>query len=93
MSLYQSHLLSTYGCWLIAIIVGLERVGVPFPAATMLIFVSAFAATHGMNINLIVAAACAAAIVGNIGAFLLGKTFGNWLLFRYGHELVSMNTE
>ena len=87
MSVYQSHLLSNYGYWLIAVIVGLERIGVPFPAATMLIFVSAFAATHGMNINLIVAAASAAAIVGNVGGFLLGKTFGNWLLFRYGHRI------
>jgi membrane protein DedA with SNARE-associated domain len=87
MSLYQSHLLSIYGYWLIAVMVGLERVGIPFRAATILIFVSAFAATHGMNIYLIVAFASVAAIVGNIGGFLLGKTFGNWLLFRYGNRI------
>jgi membrane protein DedA with SNARE-associated domain len=87
MSAHLPHLLGAYGYWLIVVVVGLERVGVPFPAATILIFAGAFAAKHGMNINLIVAAACAAAIIGNICGFALGRTFGNWLLFRYGHHI------
>ena len=90
MSAFLSHLLSTYGYWIIAAIVGFERVGVPFPAATILIFAGAFADRYGMNINLIVAAACVSAIVGNIGGFFLGKTIGYWVLFRYGH-LIGLN--
>jgi membrane protein DedA with SNARE-associated domain len=86
MSGFFSHLFATYGYWFVAGIVGIERLGIPVPGETALIFAGAFAATsHRMSIGLIVAAACAATIIGNFAGYCLGSRLGCWLLYRHGH--------
>src|SRR5262249_31378709 len=37
------------------------------------------------NINAVIAAAAGAAIVGRMIGYVIGHTFGSWLLLRYGH--------
>src|SRR5690349_14410247 len=86
MSSFFSHLFTAYGYWFVAGVVGIERLGIPVPGETALIFASAFAATsHRMSIGLIVAAACAATIIGNLAGYWLGSRLGCWLLYRHGH--------
>jgi membrane protein DedA with SNARE-associated domain len=81
-----SHLFAAYGYWFVAGIAAIERLGVPVPGETALIFAGAFGATsHRMSIGLIVAAACAGTIIGNLAGYCLGHRLGYWLLYRHGH--------
>jgi membrane protein DedA with SNARE-associated domain len=85
MSEIFSHLFTAYGYWFVAAVIGVERLGIPVPGETALIFAGAFAATtHRMSIGFIVVAACSATIIGNTAGYCFGKRFGYWLLFRYG---------
>jgi len=56
-------LISTYGCWAIALIVTLESMGVPLPGETMLIAAAIYAAKSGqIHIATLIGAAAAGAI-------------------------------
>jgi len=85
-SLAASHLLSVYGYWAIAGIVGLEGIGIPIPGETTLILAAAYAgSTHHLDIRLVIAAAAAGSVVGSIIGFWIGREIGYPLLLRYGH--------
>ena len=82
---FFTHMLSVYGCWLVAAIVGIERIGIPVPGETALVLAGALAATtQALNIHSVVVAACVAVFVGNIAGYWFGKHFGYRLLCRYG---------
>jgi membrane protein DedA with SNARE-associated domain len=83
-----SQLLHAYGYWFIAVVVGVERVGLPLPGEAALIVGAAFAASStDMRIEYIVLTALAAAIIGNVAGYCLGKTGGVWLISRFGPKV------
>jgi membrane protein DedA with SNARE-associated domain len=80
------HLLSTYGYAAVFLIVGAESIGIPMPGETTLTLAAIYAgATHQLNIDGIIAAAAAGAIIGDNIGYLLGRSGGYPLLRRYGH--------
>jgi membrane protein DedA with SNARE-associated domain len=80
------HLISSYGYLAVAVIIGLESMGLPLPGETTLVAASiiAGATTGTLSIWLVIAAAAGGAIVGDNIGFWLGRRFGYWLLVRYG---------
>jgi membrane protein DedA with SNARE-associated domain len=81
------HLFATYGVWTVALIVGLESLGVPLPGEAVLILASIYAATHDGNIGLVIAAATTGAIVGDNIGYMIGREFGYRLVLRYGSSI------
>ncbi|MCL2428311.1 MAG: DedA family protein [Alphaproteobacteria bacterium] len=90
MSLLSNHhhlaaLLHQYGYGLVALMIGLESVGLPVPGESLLIAAALYAATtHQLTIPLVVTAAAVGAIVGGIFGYLIGRGVGYRLLRRYG---------
>jgi membrane protein DedA with SNARE-associated domain len=81
------HLFQTYGVWTVAIIVGLESLGIPLPGEAVLIVASIYAATHDGNIALVIAAATIGAIIGDNIGYMIGREFGYRLVLKYGSYL------
>lgn len=81
------HLFETYGIWTVAIIVGLESLGIPLPGEAVLIIASIYAATHDGNIAMVIAAATIGAIVGDNIGYLIGREFGYPLVLKFGSYL------
>ena len=81
------HLFATYGIWTVALIVGLESLGVPLPGEAVLIVASVYAATHDGNIALVIAAASIGAIVGDNIGYMIGRTFGYRLVLKFGSRV------
>ncbi|MGI8750872.1 MAG: DedA family protein [Acidimicrobiales bacterium] len=82
----MNHLISTYGYFAVALLVGAESVGVPLPGETILILAAIYAGhTHNLSVWVIFIAAAAAAIVGDNIGFWIGDRGGYQLLRRYGH--------
>jgi len=80
-----AHLLAAYGYLVVALMVGVEGMGIPLPGETTLIAASIVAGTsHELNIELVVAAASAGAIVGDNAGFWIGRSLGYRLLRRFG---------
>jgi len=83
-----AHLIHAYGLVVVAAVIGLEGIGLPFPGETVLILASIFAGTkHDLNIVSVILTATAAAIVGQMIGYVIGREFGYWLLLRYGPYL------
>jgi membrane protein DedA with SNARE-associated domain len=77
--------ITTYGLFLVALVVGVESVGLPVPGETVLIAASIFAGTkHSLNIVSVIFAAASGAIVGSMIGYVVGREYGYWLLLRYG---------
>ena len=82
------HLVHVYGLVVVAGVIGFESVGLPFPGESVLILASILAGTkHDLNIYEVVATAAVAAVVGQVGGYLIGREFGYRLLVRYGRYL------
>jgi membrane protein DedA with SNARE-associated domain len=80
-----AHLIHNYGLLVIAVVIGLESIGLPFPGETVLILAGIFAGTkHDLNIVAVVVTAAVAAIAGQVIGFIIGREFGYRLLLRYG---------
>ena len=80
-----AHLIHDYGLLVIAVVIGLESIGLPFPGETVLILAGIFAGTkHDLNIVAVVVTAAVAAIAGQVIGFIIGREFGYRLLLRYG---------
>ncbi len=80
-----AHLISEYGLLVVAIVIGLESIGLPFPGESVLILAGVFAGTrHELNIVWVVVVAAVAAIVGQAIGYAVGREFGYRLLLRYG---------
>ena len=80
------HLIATYGYGAIAVVIGLESMGIPLPGETVLVLAAIYAATHvDLNIWLVAMAAAAGAIMGDNIGYWLGLRFGYPLLRRHGH--------
>jgi membrane protein DedA with SNARE-associated domain len=87
------NLVATHGYWVIALIVGLESMGMPLPGETILVLAAIYAAGDpALNIWLVVAAAGVGSIVGDNLGYCIGKRYAYALLIRYGHH-IGMSTQ
>src|SRR6516164_11575912 len=82
-----THFISGYGIWIVAAFIALESVGLPLPAEAALMAAAFFAAkAHGLNIHALISAGIAAAIIGEVIGFWIGRRFGYGLLVRHGYR-------
>src|SRR5262249_36834003 len=82
------HLVSTHGYWIVALVVGLESVGLPLPGETILLLAAIYAATEpSFNVWVLIAVAAMGAIVGDNLGYWLGLRYGYALLLRYGDRI------
>jgi membrane protein DedA with SNARE-associated domain len=72
----------------VALFVGVEASGVPVPGETALIAAAVLASQGKLSIELVIAIAAAAAIVGDNIGYLLGRRFGRRLMERPGRTKV-----
>ena len=85
LSHFAAHAAAKFGYGAVALTVGIESLGIPFPGETALIATALYAgASHHLNIVFVVAAAAAGAIIGDNIGFWIGREFGFRLLLRYG---------
>ena len=83
-----AHLIHAYGLLVVAGVIGLENVGIPFPGETVLIIASVIAGTkHDLNTASVILTAAGASIIGRMIGYVIGREFGYWLLLRYGGYL------
>jgi membrane protein DedA with SNARE-associated domain len=88
MSSFLTNLITSYGYWIVGIIVGLESLGVPLPGETTLILASVYAgSSHRLSISLVILAAAAGAIVGDNLGYQIGRRVGYPFLRRYGRYI------
>jgi membrane protein DedA with SNARE-associated domain len=81
-------LIETYGLVFVAVLICLESIALPVPGETVLILAAVFAGTrHQLHIVAIVLTAAAAAFVGQVIGYMIGRQFGYRLLLRYGGYL------
>jgi membrane protein DedA with SNARE-associated domain len=77
--------LACYGYLVVALMVGVEGMGIPLPGEATLIAASIVAGTsHELNIGLVIAAASAGAVAGDNAGFWIGRSLGYRLLRRLG---------
>src|ERR1700682_4298137 len=82
------HLVSTHGYWAIALIVGVESMGIPLPGETILVLAAIYAAADPtLNIWLVIAAAAVGSIIGDNVGYWIGKRYAYVLLVRYGQRI------
>jgi membrane protein DedA with SNARE-associated domain len=82
------HLIQTYGSWLIGVVTGLEAMGVPLPAESLLVASGVYVGTTGhLSIIEVVMAAAVGAIVGDNIGYLIGRTLGHRALQRWGRHV------
>jgi membrane protein DedA with SNARE-associated domain len=78
------HLVQVFGYPLLFLLVTSESSGVPVPGETGLITAAALASQGKLKIELVIALAAVAAIVGDNIGYLIGRKGGRWLLERPG---------
>ncbi len=78
------HLVQVFGYPLLFLIVMSESGGLPVPGETGLITAAVLASQGKLKIELVIALAAAAAIVGDNIGYLIGRKGGRWLLERPG---------
>jgi len=84
---HLDHLLHAYGYPVITLMLALECAGIVVPGETLML-AAALLASHGhMNIWLVIAAASAGAIIGNIGGYTIGRTLGHQVIGKHGHRI------
>jgi membrane protein DedA with SNARE-associated domain len=78
-------LISHYGYAAVAVVVGLESMGLPLPGETTLVLSAVYAAGHSdLKIAGVIGAAALGGIVGDNVGYWLGREFGYPLLLRFG---------
>jgi membrane protein DedA with SNARE-associated domain len=79
-----THFVEHYGLWVVFGVVFLEVAGLPFvPGETVLIAAGALASQGHGNIVAIIAVAIAAAVLGALFGYVVGKRWGRDLLARW----------
>ncbi len=82
------NLVATHGYWLVALIVGLESMGIPLPGETILVLAAIYAAADPtLNIWLVIGAAALGSILGDNLGYWIGKRYAYALLVRYGRHI------
>jgi membrane protein DedA with SNARE-associated domain len=81
-------LISTYGYWVIALVVGLESMGIPLPGETMLVLAAIYAARDpALNIWLVILAAALGSILGDNAGYWIGHRYAYAAVLRYGRRI------
>jgi len=75
-----THILLVYGYLLIFGWVFLEQIGLPLPAAPVLLAAGALTATEHMNFPEALLAGVLACLVADLSWFLFGRKYGHWVL-------------
>jgi membrane protein DedA with SNARE-associated domain len=82
------ELIQAYGLWLLFGIILVENVGIPLPGETALVTAALYAgATHRFTVAEVILVAAAAAVLGGMGGFAIGRSLGLRLLVRYGRYI------
>jgi membrane protein DedA with SNARE-associated domain len=82
---HQLHqFLAEYGYLALALVIGLESIGIPLPGETALVIASIHAANRGGHLGPVIAAAAAGAVIGDNIGYLLGRELGFRFLLRFG---------
>ena len=81
---HLADLLGSYGYVLLALLVGLEGLGIPLPGEMALVTSAALAAGGHLSIVGVLATAIVAAICGDNGGYWIGRRNGLALIQRYG---------
>jgi membrane protein DedA with SNARE-associated domain len=82
------QLVLMHGYWMVALVVGLESVGLPLPGETILVLAAIYAATEpSFNIWVLVPVAAFGAIAGDNIGYWLGLRYGYALLLQYGERI------
>jgi membrane protein DedA with SNARE-associated domain len=85
------QLVTAHGYWAVALIVGLESMGLPLPGETVLVLAAIYAATEpSFNVWVVIAVTAFGAIVGDNADYWLGLRYGYALLLRYGGALACL---
>lgn len=80
--------LSTWGYWIVFLVVGLQSAGVPVPGTSALIAAALYAGTtHHLDIATVVVVAALAGTLGSAVGYLAGRIGGWPLLQRHGHRI------
>jgi membrane protein DedA with SNARE-associated domain len=80
--------LESYGYLVVFLLVMIESIGIPVPGETVLIAAALYAgSTHKLEIEWVIAAAIAGAIIGDNIGFSIGRYGGAKMLLRYGHKV------
>jgi membrane protein DedA with SNARE-associated domain len=82
MTHFVTHLVLTYGLFLLFVVIAAESTGVPIPGETALVTASILASQGHYSIVAVIAVAAAAAIIGDNAGYWLGRTGGRALLRR-----------
>jgi membrane protein DedA with SNARE-associated domain len=86
LSTYLVPAFDHYGHWVIFLVVMLESMGVPMPGETALVTAAVYAgSTQRLDIETVILAAAAGAIIGDNIGYSVGRRFGLPLLVRHGH--------
>ena len=82
----MTHLLVTYGLWILFLAIAIESAGVPLPGETALVTAAVFASTHQHHFSIVsvIVVAAAAAIIGDNVGYILGRVGGRKLVERIG---------
>ena len=82
------QLISTHGYWAVALIVGLESMGIPLPGETALVLAAIYAAGDPtLNIWLVIAAAALGSILGDNTGYWIGHRYAYAAVLRYGRRI------
>jgi membrane protein DedA with SNARE-associated domain len=79
-----TQLLDRWGYPLVALFVGIESSGIPFPGETMLVTAAIYAGSGHLSIAGVIVAAAAGAIIGDNLGYTAGRYGGRALVTRYG---------
>ncbi|WP_264713716.1 DedA family protein [Limobrevibacterium gyesilva] len=83
-----ADLIAIYGYWVVAVVVGLESIGLPVPGETTLVAAAIYAGTtHRLGIALVIAAAATGAVIGDNIGYWIGREAGYPLLLRHGRRM------
>ncbi len=83
-----SHLIASYGYWVLFLLIAAESLGVPLPGETALIIAGTYAGhSHKLSPWAIFAVASAAAIIGDNIGYWIGDQGGYRLARRYGSKV------
>ena len=82
-----THLLDRWGYLIVAVFVGIESSGIPFPGETMLVTAAVYAGSGHLSIAGVIAAAAIGAILGDNLGYAAGRFGGRALVERYGRYI------
>lgn len=83
-----SALIATHGLWIVALVIGLESMGLPLPGETCLVTAAVYAgATGELALVSVIAAAAAGAVAGDGLGFWIGRSIGQRALIRHGSRV------